>query len=368
MTSKKIKIYQNCIAVKGNKNAIICDLQRHTFENISVDLYNFINNYDSVDIVTITKIEGKKKAKKYIKFLIDYDFAFLTSNPENFPKLDVSFNYPFEVSNASITINKNTPIDRILNELENLNCKFLEFIIEENALEIISYINNYIEKEQMILSSLGFVIKYEKGVTKQKLSILLKKFPRLVYIITTSYKVNDFIPPIRLNNTGYLIFSNTSIFAGKSCGVVCSGYFVSNIKLFTESLHHNSCLNKKISIDAEGNIRNCPSMPQSFGNIKDTTLEEALAHKDFKKYWNLTKDNIEVCKDCEFRYICTDCRAYTERTHKSKEGLDISKPLKCGYNPYSGEWQEWSTNPLKEKSIKYYGMEELINKTKNVNH
>lgn len=362
MTSKKIKVYENCIAIKGSKNAIICDLQRHTFENISLELYNFINDYDSVDIITITRIEGEKKAKKYIKFLIDHDFAFLTSNPENFPKLNVSFNYPFKVSNASITVNKNTPIDMLLNELENLNCKFLEFIVEERAMEIISYINNYIEKEQMILSSIGFVIKYEKGVTKEKLSILLKKFPRLIYIITMDYKENGFIPPIRSNNTGYLIFSNTSVSSGKSCGVVCCGYFVSNIKTFTESLHHNSCLHKKISIDSEGNIKNCPSMQQSFGNIQDTTLEKAIAHPDFKKYWKLTKDEIEVCKDCEFRYICTDCRAYTERTQTNAEGLDISKPLKCGYNPYTGEWQEWSTNPLKEKAIKYYGMEDLVKK------
>lgn len=55
-------------------------------------------------------------------------------------------------------------------------------------------------------------------------------------------------------------------------------------------------------------------MSQAFGNIKDTTLEETLQDPNFKKYWKLTKDEIEICKDCEFRYICTDCRAYTERT------------------------------------------------------
>ena len=102
-------------------------------------------------------------------------------------------------------------------------------------------------------------------------------------------------------------------------------------------------------------------MPQSFGNIKDTTLEEALNHPEFKKYWNITKDQIEVCKDCEFRHICTDCRAYTERTH-FQEDIDLSKPLKCGYNPYTNEWAEWSTNPLKQKAIAYYGMQELVKK------
>jgi hypothetical protein len=37
-----------------------------------------------------------------------------------------------------------------------------------------------------------------------------------------------------------------------------------------------------------------------------------------------------------------------------------SKPLKCGYNPYTCEWEEWSTNPLKQKAIDYYGMREVL--------
>ncbi|WP_407498921.1 hypothetical protein [Elizabethkingia anophelis] len=80
--------------------------------------------------------------------------------------------------------------------------------------------------------------------------------------------------------------------------------------------------------------------------MKETTLKNVLNHPEFKQYWNLTKDGVDVCKDCEFRYICTDCRAYTEQTYINNDGLDISKPLKCGYDPYTVEWQKWSTNPL----------------------
>lgn len=98
-------------------------------------------------------------------------------------------------------------------------------------------------------------------------------------------------------------------------------------------------------------------MRESFGNIKDDTLVAAVEKSGFKQYWHLTKDQINVCKDCEFRYICTDCRAYLENPD------DIySKPLKCGYNPYTCEWEEWSTHPLKQKAIVYYHMEELIKK------
>lgn len=35
----------------------------------------------------------------------------------------------------------------------------------------------------------------------------------------------------------------------------------------------------------------------------------------------------------------------------------LSKPLKCGYNPYTGEWSDWSTNPLKQKAIEFYGID-----------
>jgi SPASM domain peptide maturase of grasp-with-spasm system len=96
-------------------------------------------------------------------------------------------------------------------------------------------------------------------------------------------------------------------------------------------------------------------MSASFGNIKDTTLEKALNKENFKKHWNITKDQILVCKDCEFRHLCTDCRAYIE----DPDNIN-SKPLKCGYDPYTNEWSEWSTNPLKQKGIDYYGMAELI--------
>jgi SPASM domain peptide maturase of grasp-with-spasm system len=124
-----------------------------------------------------------------------------------------------------------------------------------------------------------------------------------------------------------------------------------------ESLKYNSCLNNKISIDTFGNIKNCPSMKENFGNINDLTLTDAFNNNQFKKYWNIKKDDIAVCKDCEFRHICTDCRAFLETPE------DIySKPLKCGYNPYTNTWEEWSTNPLKQKAIEFYGMNDLIAK------
>jgi len=64
-------------------------------------------------------------------------------------------------------------------------------------------------------------------------------------------------------------------------------------------------------------------------------LHAALARTGFKDLWSINKDQIEVCKDCEFRYVCTDCRAFiTDPDNR------YSKPSTCTYDPYTAQWEE----------------------------
>jgi len=58
--------------------------------------------------------------------------------------------------------------------------------------------------------------------------------------------------------------------------------------------------------------------------------------KNLNTTYNLTHSIADqrAYKDCEFRYICTDCRVFIQ------EDTDIlSKPLKCKYNPYEATWE-----------------------------
>jgi len=112
-------------------------------------------------------------------------------------------------------------------------------------------------------------------------------------------------------------------------------------------------MNRKISIDQDGFVKNCPSMQASFGHHKTVSLIEVVKNDVFKEMWYLHKDKIKKCQDCEFRYACTDCRAYVEDPHDR-----LSKPLKCGYDPYKGTWAQWQSQPEKDWVIKYYACEE----------
>ncbi len=100
------------------------------------------------------------------------------------------------------------------------------------------------------------------------------------------------------------------------------------------------CLNRKITVDRNGNIKNCPSMIRSYGHMMSDSLKDVVLQAGFKKIWGLSKDGIEVCSDCEFRYICVDCRAYVVNSNK-----DNSKSAKCSYDPYTASWSNEGHKP-----------------------
>lgn len=349
-----LKIFANCKLIKGHKNYLIYDVQRGDVISLPQDLYEWLIEFDNKKVNEITD----PILVEYIDFLRKEDYIFYTNTPESFPEISYNFDSPSLISNVVLDINNSKDFDyyNIIKQIDALNCDTMEIRFfskpEEGFLENLL---NYVDKNEMFITNIGIITPFCGSIKYKD----LLKLSRVSYIQIYNSNRNEIV---KTSDNKHIIYCKDIILSKNSCGVVNNNYFTLNKYLYAESLHHNSCLHKKISIDSEGNIRNCPSMPQSFGNIRDTTLEEALNHKDFKKYWNITKDKIEVCKDCEFRYICTDCRAYTEKTHNNEDGLDVSKPLKCGYDPYTGEWEEWSTHPLKQKAIKYYGMQEFVKK------
>lgn len=114
---------------------------------------------------------------------------------------------------------------------------------------------------------------------------------------------------------------------------------------FMETSTFNGCLNRKISIDVRGDIRNCPSIRKDFGNITSMRLADVVRQAEFRRVWSIAKDSIDVCKDCELRYACTDCRAYTV------DDNPLGKPSRCVYDPYTGVWNE--SNPRDQLSPEF---------------
>ncbi|WP_083206582.1 grasp-with-spasm system SPASM domain peptide maturase [Chryseobacterium sp. CBo1] len=361
---KNIYLFSSCIPVKGASQSLICDLQRKDFEIVPNSLFDILIDLDNER--ELENIRSKYQDKddletfdSYIEFLLDKEFIFIddSSLESRFPKINFNFEIPAVISNSILDIPANYNINTVKNTVKQLNqlgCESIEIRFFGDFYQ--SYMEILKLFETSGIRSIKIIINYS-DFRKDFFLDIEEKYSRVreVYI----YGAPDITPEIE-TRLMLIYFLKESTFSVKSCGFISDFYFSVNTKTFSESIQYNSCLNRKIAIDINGNIKNCPSMAKDFGNINNTTLVEAIQHSEFKKYWNVTKDIIESCKECEFRYICTDCRAYTERTHINNRGLDTSKPLKCGYNPNSGEWEDWSINPLKQKAIEYYDMQELV--------
>jgi SPASM domain peptide maturase of grasp-with-spasm system len=356
---KPFKLFTCCFPTAGVERALVCDVQRKTYQFLPSALYEILTEHDGKTINEVKKIyenEYDEIIEEYFEHLEREEYVFFTDTPQYFPKMDLRWEEPFKITNAIIDIDENTPTvpwDSVIDEFEKLGCKHIQ--IRSFSDKPLSYFEDILEKcENKRVVSIEFIIKYQSDFDKRLLFDFCNKYPRVFAIYAHSAPTNETLH-ISEQGMGHIFFTQDEITSSNHCGIISPDYFTINIKTFTEAQKHNTCLNRKISIDTEGYIRNCPSMKEHYGNIKDTTLQEALAHPDFKKYWFVNKDQISVCKDCEFRYICTDCRAYIENPEDM-----YSKPLKCGYNPYTCEWEEWSTNPLKQKAIDHYRMREMV--------
>lgn len=350
-------MYECCRLVKGAKYGLIVDIQRELYKRIPNQIVELLENSLGKTISEVQKKYNNKYdsiIEENLNILVEEEFMFLTSVPDFFPPMNMVWKEPSTLTNSIVDIDPQLlfNFENIWKQLSELGCEHIQIrsfeLIDLGELEKII---NLIGNKRII--SVELIIPIDASYTKQSYIDFIYRQPRVSSLILHSASKSElmFRPP---QGIGHIYSVEAQIKSSNHCGNIGTEFFVINMKGYTESLAHNSCLNRKISIDTNGDIKNCPSMQDSFGNIENTTLKEAIELPGFKKYWNINKDEIHVCKECEFRYICTDCRAFVEDPN------DIySKPLKCGYNPYNGKWDEWSKNPLKEKAIEFYGIKVL---------
>ena len=348
-------LFSNILITKGAGRILISDLQRNVSELYPLELYEVIEelkNHSIENIINTYDDESKVIIQEYLNLLLEKEYGFVTENDwdKNFPPLSLEHQEPGRITDIFIETENIDVIRKIKPSIENLGIQHLTLYSRAifGTKELIEIDQIF---ESSVLSGIEIFSPFHQKINKFSIQELHQHTRRLYSFVFYDCPKKPFTTKDEYRFSVQFIKENLTISA---CGQIDVKYFNTNLPKVLEAVNYNSCLHKKIGIDRNGNIKNCPLMSESFGNIQHQTLEEALIQHPFKKYWNLTKDQIETCKDCEFRYICTDCRAYTERTHLNTEGLDISKPLKCGYNPYSCEWEDWSENPLKREAIQYY--------------
>lgn len=333
-TSYYINVFANCIPVKGAKSAIICDLQRGNYFEIDMVLHEILENHSEKTIDQIIEFYGREyedEILNQINQLLKEDLIHITTEPHLFPKLDLTWEVPSVITNMIIEYGDyfEKREMEIVEDLNKLGVKHLELrFYSEVSYESLCRALQTIRKTKV--SGIYLVLQDFLG---DDIDRFLIENQRIINILLLNVKSSEHE---RYKDNNKVSVKKNKKVHDHSGGIIRPSAFKVNLELFTESQKFNSYLNRKLTILENGDVKNCPSMPEVLGNIQQSRLVQIFDSKkdDLIKDWSISIDEIKICKDCEFRYICPDTRAF------NKSDNVYSKSLNCHYNPYIGEWED----------------------------
>ncbi len=334
--SMVFRLFADCVPVKGARRSLVCDLQNQRAQFIPNDLFSILTEMPdrpTTEIKARFDHESDATIDQYFSMLAEKGYGFWCDEPEYFPELDLSWRRPGEVTNAIIDVDRNSTHDyeSIFRQLDDLGCQAVQ-IRAYDALPLACVKRIAAQCERLSFRHLEFAVKFHFDLTEEELGAICREHQVISRVVVHS---SPFSKKVTLHPYPTLLNFHKEAISLATCGQVSADYFSITLDHFTEAQHFNTCLNRKISICADGEIRNCPSMRQSYGNTRDLPLAAAMQKVNSSLQAGITKDKVSVCKDCEFRYICTDCRAFV-----SSPDDPYSKPAKCSYDPYTATWAD----------------------------
>ncbi len=332
------KLFANCVPVKGARRSTLCDLQNGSYCFLPNSLFYILTELAGCTIDEIKAYfddAGKSGViDQYFQFLLHNEFGFLSDEPERFPAIDFSFVRAEQITNAIIDVTPDSdhPYEDILRQLAALGCRALQIrVFEQMPLAAIEATLQMTRAHA--LKHIDLLIRYTPEMTDHALRNIVAQYPAISRILVHAAPVDKDIE----SSPGVVRVCLRQLVSDSAehCGYVHPSFFAVNLDHFSEAQTANTCLNRKIAIDSTGAIKNCPALGTSFGHVRSTPIADVVALKQFQKLWAVRKDDIQVCKSCEFRYICSDCRAILN------DSSDIlSKPARCTYDPFTASWTE----------------------------
>lgn len=328
-------IHTNCIIVKGYLQSTFCDLERNDYEILPNILSDLLIKYNGKKIELMLKSLDKNDQDiliEFLEYLLEKEYIFVSENECGIKnEIDFEYTYSNEILNTIIDYN---PLffEKSISEINKLNSELLQIRLFDinlckELLRDIEILYNTSFKYVEIFFAFSLQNNYIMELSE--VNKLLNNRIKRIYVKKSQYEITEHFT-FRVYEKEF-----ADSLSENDCGNCFSRNFNCDYDTFALSQNYNSCLYKKISIDSNGMVKNCPSFKKGFGNIQDINeLSNIIKQEEFSKFWTIKKDSIKVCRDCEFRYICTDCRVYIE-----KEDDIFSKPLKCNYDPYVGDFK-----------------------------
>jgi SPASM domain peptide maturase of grasp-with-spasm system len=316
----------------GATHVAFYDLEKQRF-------HRFLKNnfFDAENIQGLRWFDLEKVHEEGMTVLMKHQLLFSTGAGSylNFirPSFFYKWKHPSMITNAVIEAsNRNgllekTGFQKLLFFLERLMCKHISLKLMD-AIEPEQFFTFVKAIHESTVHSVQFILPYKEQWNREEVGHFIMRYPKIKWVIFES-------SPFESNLENRIFFFNQSL---KPSFQKKADQFMVNLFLFSESQLHHNYFNRKLFIGPAGEVKNAPECDVVVGNIQELDQPEQLISlikmPAFQKYWYVTKDRTEVCRDCEFRYMCMDSRIPYQR-----ENGYWYHHQECNYNPYTGTWK-----------------------------
>ncbi|WP_340077268.1 grasp-with-spasm system SPASM domain peptide maturase [Leptobacterium sp. I13] len=328
--NKYIRFYDSCIPVKGVQRGVIYDLQRDNLYFIPNSVIEMLTGNVNNKISSIYREYSSQESliDKYLNYLFENELIFFTETPDSFPEISTNYIKPFFIDILFLEIDTFSLIKReVLENIDSIGAIQIVLLTHRKIdTKIMKSILEIIKNSKIQIISL--VTKYDEKVVAESIQ-LQSVFPRLREM--TFYEALENEPP---NESIKYSLEDINQLMTKRISKMTD--FILNLGGYLESLNYNLFYNRKVYIDDKGNIKHYFGEAKTYGNIEQDSIIDIITTDEYKELWKITKNQIDECKQCEFRYICPDNRTPIK---KSGEKNSYFHETNCNYNPRTATWK-----------------------------
>ncbi len=326
MKAEYLKLFAGNTLVRGKERSAIYSLLHSGLKYIPHSMHDILVACENTSLEEVKKNyepDAVHIIDTYIQFILENKLGFLTTEPERFPKLELTWKSPEIIKVASIAYSFACyDLTQVLTQLDELSCKHLEIRLD-NVSAVADIEAIFKHTAYSVIRSINVFICYSPLLHIDTILDYYERYTKIDTIV-----VYD-APFTNIYADNKIVFTSHNLAEDVFLSLFPTHTHIVNLPYFMEAQAHNTYYNKKVCIDAYGNIKNCLLHANSFGHVNQVLLKDIVETAEFRDLWFASPDKIEHIQDSELRY----CLFITNNLRKLPNGkyqiIPHNQPTVC---------------------------------------
>lgn len=316
-----LRLHAHVEFVSGSQLGALYDLKRGQVRTVPLLLGRILEAFEENSLTQVLKqcFAGNQELfQRYTNFLVEGEWAFITTRPQQFPAASLQWESAFSLNTAVVAHDFLTPYDLVkaLGELSAVGCRHLELQLHNyptkgEESKVWGQIAAALQKGEFRRGTLVQTRDDGAVVSVADIDQHLKGWPRFGTVVLLAQNENR---NFEAYGRKYYLrkVSTVAEYARKTWQQHPDTHFVGPT-YFREARVANPYFNRRLAIDRGGAFKNdlLYGGQETFGVIGQRPIAEVIADPPFQARWQAGPDAIAETKDNPFRYCLRYDRALT---------------------------------------------------------